>query len=143
MKQEITKDYHIPASADKLWEALTDPAIVKQYFFGTDMKADWRVGGEITYTGEWEGKSYTDKGKILAIEPGKSMLINYWSNLSGKPDVPENYNRFSYTLNPAHDGHTNLTIMQEVEDASKVESAWQHWDMTMKGLKKVIGDGTE
>ncbi|MGO4433808.1 SRPBCC domain-containing protein [Paenarthrobacter sp. RAF9] len=52
----------IPANRQKVWEALTDPALIKQYFLGTNVETTWRVGDPITYSGEYNGKSYEDKG---------------------------------------------------------------------------------
>ena len=63
----------LKASAEKVWDALTDPAKIKQYLFGTDTECDWRVGSRIYYRGEWEGKHYEDKGEILEIEFAKKI----------------------------------------------------------------------
>ena len=35
---------------------------------------------------------YIAKGQVLKVEENKLLNYTYWSNLSGKPDVPENYN---------------------------------------------------
>ena len=32
------------APIEKVWQGLTDPAIVKRYFFGTDLKSDFKKG---------------------------------------------------------------------------------------------------
>ena len=53
---KVSRDINAPVS--KVWQALTDPALIKQYLFGTETKSDWKKGSSITYTGVWEGKSY-------------------------------------------------------------------------------------
>ena len=58
----------INASVDAVWQALTDPALVKRYLHGTNMETSWKVGGPITWKGEWKGKAYADKGTVLAVE---------------------------------------------------------------------------
>lgn len=63
----------IHAPALKVWEAITKPELIKQYLFDTDVINDWQVGRPITYKGEWQGKPFEDKGKILQMEPGKSL----------------------------------------------------------------------
>jgi len=128
----------INAPASKVWDALTKPDLIKQYLFGTKVTTDWRVGSPITYEGIWEGKAYKDKGKILLVEPGKLLVSTFWSALSGKPDVPENYQTVRYELS-AENGGTRLTITQDnnatQEDAN--HSA-QNWTMVLEGMKKVI-----
>ena len=58
LKTTITFDEPI----GKVWNGLTDPAIVKQYFFGTILKSDFTKGSRISFSGEWEGKTYEDGG---------------------------------------------------------------------------------
>ena len=50
------------APAKNVWEALINPAMIKQYFFGTDVVSDWKVGNSIVWRGTWQGKEYEDKG---------------------------------------------------------------------------------
>jgi uncharacterized protein YndB with AHSA1/START domain len=69
----------IHAPVEKVWDALTNPAMVKQYLFGTDLKTDWKEGSPITYSGMWEGKPYEDKGTVLKFVPNKVIETSYWS----------------------------------------------------------------
>ncbi len=128
----------INAPASKVWAALTQPEMIKQYLFGTTVTTDWRVGSPITYEGIWEGKAYKDKGKVLQIEPEKLLVSTFWSALSGLPDVPENYQTVRYDLAPEGSG-TRLTITQDnnatLADAQHSE---QNWSMVLEGMKKVI-----
>jgi uncharacterized protein YndB with AHSA1/START domain len=41
----------IQATSAKVWQALTQPALIKQYLFGTEVTTDWQVGSAITYKG--------------------------------------------------------------------------------------------
>ena len=128
----------INAPAARVWDALTQPELIKQYLFGTQVTTDWRVGSPITYEGIWEGKAYRDKGTILQVEPGKLLVSTFWSALSGLPDIPENYQTVRYEL-AAEDEGTRLTIIQDnnatQEDAN--HSA-QNWSMVLDGLKKIL-----
>jgi uncharacterized protein YndB with AHSA1/START domain len=129
----------INAPVAQVWKALTDPEIVKQYFFGTNLVVkEWKVGGTILYKGEWQGKQYEDKGIILEYIPEKLLVTNYWSGFSGKPDVPENYQRITYTLIPVN-GATKLTIKQEnVPSEESKKHSEQNWAMVLDGMKKLL-----
>ena len=128
----------INAPAAKVWDALTKPEQIKQYMFGTQVTTDWRVGSPITYKGEWKGKAYEDKGKVLEIEPRKRLVSTFWSSLAGLPDTPENYKTVSYELAPEGD-RTKLTITQD-NNASKEEAgeAEQNWRMVLDGIKQLV-----
>jgi hypothetical protein len=53
----------IEAPISVVWDALTKPELIKRYMFGTNVVADWQVGSPIVCKGEWQGKTYEDKGK--------------------------------------------------------------------------------
>ena len=46
MKNSISAKVNISINApvSAVWDALTKPEIIKQYFFGTEAKSDWKVG---------------------------------------------------------------------------------------------------
>ena len=128
----------VNATPQKVWDALTQPQLIKQYLFGTEVSTDWRVGSPITYSGVWEGKSYQDKGRILEVLPGRRLVSTYWSGMSGKPDLPENYQTVRYELSPEGSG-TRLTVTQD-NNASQADAdhSAQNWQMVLDGLKKLV-----
>ena len=133
---EATTVVNVPAS--KVWEALTNPSLIKQYLFGTEVTSDWKVGNPITYRGEWEGKPYEDKGEILQIEPEKLLVSTFWSSLAGLPDVPESYKTVHYELSPENGG-TKLTITQDNNaDQAEADHSAQNWNTVMDGMKKLL-----
>lgn len=136
---KLEKTYAIDASPARVWKALTDPKLIKKYFFGTEAISDWKEGSAIIFKGIWEGKPYTDKGVILEFIPEKRFTFNYLSDLSGKEDKPENYARYTYELS-GNEHATRLTIIQEdkFDSPEKRSQAWEHWDTVIEGLRKVV-----
>src|SRR5689334_20196431 len=63
----------IKAEIKDVWKALTDPALIKKYFFGTDAESDWKKGSPVRFRGEWEGKPYEDKGTVLESDPPRKL----------------------------------------------------------------------
>jgi uncharacterized protein YndB with AHSA1/START domain len=137
-KLTATAKTTIHASASKVWDALTKPELIKQYLFGADVISDWKVGSPITYKGEWEGKSFEDKGKILKLEPEKLLMSTHWSPLSGVPDTPENYHTVTYKLSEKNGG-TDVTITQDnnANEEERVHSE-QNWKTVLDGMKKLL-----
>lgn len=133
---EAKTTIHAPAS--KVWDALTKPELIKQYLFGTDVISDWKVGSPITYKGEWQGKSFEDKGKIIEFEPEKRLRSTHWSPLSGVPDSPENYHTVTYELSEK-EGSTDVAITQDnnANEEERVHSE-QNWKTVLDGMKKLL-----
>lgn len=132
----------IKAPAAKVWQALTDPSIVKQYFFGTDVKSDWKKGSTITWEGEWEGKSYKDTGTVLDIDPGRMIKYDYWSSMSGTENIPENYVDVTYELSESG-GKTMLTITQEkIKSEESKNHSEQNWQWVFGKMKEMVENGS-
>ena len=129
----------INASVDAVWQALTDPALVKQYMHGTNMQTTWEVGSAITWKGEWQGKAYEDKGTVLRVEPKTLLSTTHWSPMGGSEDKPENYHTVTYEL-AARGRETILTLRQDnnasQEDADAM--AEKNWGPVLEGLKAVV-----
>ncbi len=127
----------INAPISKVWKAVTEPAQIKKYLFGTDTTSDWRVGSPITFSGVWEGKPYQDKGTILAIEPEKLLKYNYWSNWAGE-DILENRQIISYRLR-GENGKTVFTLTQEncPSDEARDHST-SNWNMVLSSMKEML-----
>ena len=128
----------IKAPVSKVWQALVNPDIIKQYLFNTDVISDWKVGSPITYRGEWEGKPFEDKGQILDVEPERLLRSTHWSPLSGVPDIPENYHTVTYTLTDQGES-TEVTITQD-NNATEDEKAHseKNWRTVLEGMKTLL-----
>jgi uncharacterized protein YndB with AHSA1/START domain len=128
--------FHI--SPKSVWDALTNPDLIKQYLFGTEVNSEWKVGGPIRYSGVWEGKPYEDKGTILVMEPEHVLVTTYWSSFSGLADVPENYQTVRYEIT-SESGGTRLTITQDNNDTPEAaDRAETNWKSVLVGMKALL-----
>jgi uncharacterized protein YndB with AHSA1/START domain len=128
----------IEAPASEVWDALTNPKMIKQYFFGTDAISDWKEGSTLEFRGTWDGKEYVDKGVILKTEPYKLFQYSYFSSFSSLPDTPENYANITYEL--LEDGNeTTLNVKQEnIHSEEARKHSEENWNSVLKDLKALI-----
>lgn len=128
----------IHAPAAQVWDALTSPELIRQYLFGTNTETDWKVGSDIRWRGEYEGKSYEDKGKILQVLPEKLLQHTYHSAMSGIEDKPENYFNVTYELEET-DGETTVTVTNSNHpDEKSVAHSESNWSQVLSKLKEVV-----
>jgi uncharacterized protein YndB with AHSA1/START domain len=139
MKSFVAKsNVTIHADAAKVWDALTNPNLVKQYLFGAQAISEWKEGSRITYKGVWQGKPYEDKGVIKKIEPKKRLVSTYWSALSGLPDSPENYSTVTYTLDE-HNGETTITVTTDnIDTKESADHTESNWNSVLENMKKLL-----
>jgi uncharacterized protein YndB with AHSA1/START domain len=130
-----TAEIDIDATRKQVWRALTDPDHIEQYMFGSRVETDWQIGSPITWSGEWEGKAYQDKGEVLAYHEPHLLSVTHFSPLSGQDDVPENYHRLVYELEE-HDGHTHVSLSQDGNGSEEeAEHSRGMWQQMLSGLK--------
>lgn len=143
MNKQLIAEASVSINANKstVWEAITTPELIKKYLMGTTVTSEWKEGSDITYEGEYNGKTYRDKGVIKKIEPEKLFQSTYWSSMGGKQDKPENYNLVTYKL--AEDaGKTMVTLTQDnVQSDKEKEHVTQNWNMVLQKLKEVAESG--
>jgi uncharacterized protein YndB with AHSA1/START domain len=140
MEKELIANASIAVKAPimHVWEALITPDIIKKYMFGTDVVSSWKEGDPISWKGEWEGKPYEDKGKILKFDPGKMLRYSHYSPSSGLPDSPENYHTVTYILR-AENGRTVVSLSQDNnKDEKEVEHSKKMWQSMLEALKKEV-----
>ncbi|HRF38891.1 MAG TPA: SRPBCC domain-containing protein [Saprospiraceae bacterium] len=134
LKTQLT----INAPVERLWAALTQPELVKQYFFGTDLVTTWEPQTPIYFRGEWEGKPYEDKGRVLSFVPLQSLAYNYFSSWSDVEDKPENYQIIRYRVKPLG-AKTVLFIEQHnIDTIDKKVHSLQNWKGLMVEIKKLL-----
>ena len=136
---EAIKAVTIHATRHQVWDALTNPEMVKRYMHGTNMSTDWKEGSPIVWRGEWKGRSYEDKGTVMAVEPQRLLQYTHWSPMGGSEDKPENYHTVTYAL-AGEDGKTTLTLTQD-NNASQEEAdkmAADNWGPVLDALKETV-----
>jgi uncharacterized protein YndB with AHSA1/START domain len=128
----------IDASRSEVWTALVSPEAARVYLFGTEVQSDWHKGSPITWEGDWEGKHYKDKGRILEVERERRLRYSHFSPLSGQPDRPENYHTVTIELADSEAG-TEVTLTQDnnlSEDAR--DHSEKNWGMMLATMKQYL-----
>jgi uncharacterized protein YndB with AHSA1/START domain len=135
---EIRSSTTIAAPIERVWQAITTASEIKQWFFGVDTDADWRVGGGLVHRGEYGGKPYIDKGEILEFDPPRRLVHTHWSDVSGLPDVAENYQVVAWDL-AERDGATDLVITERnLPSTEAAATSEQGWASALGALKALL-----
>lgn len=129
-----------------MWDAITQPDLVKKYFFGTAMTTSWDVGSPITFRGEWEGQPYEDRGTVLSFERLRGLSYDYWSSFSGTEDRPELRQIIRYELAEADGGAeegVRVTIHQSnIDTQERADHSAKNWQGVLEGLKALVESGS-
>lgn len=72
--KHVYKSY-IRATVDEVWDAITNPEMTSQYFYGTSVESTWEVGASMNYF--YPDGSFASKGEILSIDPPKRIEFTF------------------------------------------------------------------
>ena len=130
----------INASIPEVWDALTNPDMIRKYMFGATVISDWKEGSKIVWKGEWQGKSYEDKGKILSIEPNRQLQYSHFTPNVGLDDIPENYHIVTIDVEEKN-GQTHVALTQSNNaDEKTTNHSEKNWKTMLDSLKKLLED---
>ena len=73
-KPEFVYVTYIETTPDRLWQALTSSEFSKAYWFGTELRSDWRVGSPFALVSEGTA---TDVGEILEFDPPHRLSYTF------------------------------------------------------------------
>jgi uncharacterized protein YndB with AHSA1/START domain len=139
----VRKTIRINAQPEAVWDALTNPAKTKRYFFNCEVQSDWKVGSPIS----WKGRMFLVKkiefhGKILQILPKR--LLKY----SLKNDPKKGQSPSTSTVTDELSFSRGITTLSITDDVGQTEGAEERyirsnkgWDKILDGLKNVV-EGT-
>jgi uncharacterized protein YndB with AHSA1/START domain len=129
----------IRTTPEKLWEALTDPKFIRQYWFDMTIESGWTKGSP------WKmlrpDGTLSDSGEILEIDPPRRMVI-HWQN-QWKPELQaEGPSRCTIELEP-RDGAVKLTITHEIDrpESKMIVAVSGGWPSILSNLKSLLETG--
>lgn len=130
---------YIRTTPARLWEALTDPKFMRQYWFGFTIDCDWRKGSPWRMAGP-DGH-LTDTGELLEVDPPRRMVIR-WLNEWSPELKAEGPSRCTIELEPV--GRTvKLTVTHEIDrpESKLIGAVSGGWPSILSNLKSLLETG--
>ena len=136
---KVEQKIFINADAVQVWDALTNPELISKYMFGTKTTSEWKVGSEIVFEGEYQGKPYRDGGVILALQPELMLKYSFEPGMNGEGDGQNGYKSvISFNLSKFASG-TELQMVQEgFRSMEQKRDSEVSWDEMLHKLKELV-----
>jgi uncharacterized protein YndB with AHSA1/START domain len=114
----------IKASAQAIWDALTQPEWTERYAYGGRAEYDMTVGGRFSYMASAEMKSFGQPDEVIVgkvIESDRPCkLVQTWHPLFDADTSAEQHTRLTYEIKENQGGVCTVTITHDVTGAPKV-----------------------
>jgi uncharacterized protein YndB with AHSA1/START domain len=129
---------YIKTTPDKLWEALTSSEFSRRYWFGTELRSNFKVGSPFALV--MDGK-VTDTGEILEAGPPRRLSYTFKHELDDAMRK-EGATRVVFTLEP-HGDLVKLTLTHEgfAKDSKLLDGISKGWPAILSNLKSLLESG--
>ncbi|MGR8932204.1 MAG: SRPBCC family protein [Gammaproteobacteria bacterium] len=137
----IEKQIRIAAPTSKVFDALSDPEQIVQYYPIKSVTSSQEVSGPILFKGEVDGAPFTDYGIIEILERPQRFRYHYWSDNHGTADTPENRMVIDYQLSCDGDDTLLTLIHSNLLSADRQAMMTPVWDFLLGCLKNYAESG--
>jgi uncharacterized protein YndB with AHSA1/START domain len=155
-----TATVFVKASAEEIWQAITDPVLTSRYGYGGGLEIDLRPGGSYRTLATEEMKRYgmpevVVDGEILEVDAPRRLVETWQAHFDPEIEA-EPVGRVTWELEPApttmlpKGGVTKVTLTHELEDAPRtagivggaIVEAGGGWAFVLSDLKTLLETGS-
>ena len=135
---------YIRTTPEKLWEALTTPEFIREYWFGTTVESAWTPGSP--WSLKFADGTLADSGEILEAVPGQRLVIK-WRN-EWKPEFnAEGFATCTMEIEPVADVQVpavKLSITHSIDraDSGFIGAVSGGWPRILSNLKSLLETGS-
>ena len=131
---------YIASTPEKVWRALTDPEITKDYWGRHRNVSDWEPGSA------WQHQDYDDPhivdlvGKVVERAPSHRLVLT-WAFPSDAYN-PEKHSRVTFLVEPFMETVRLTVTHEELEaDSPMLHGISQGWPVVLSSLKTLLETG--
>jgi len=140
---EKVYEIYIKTTPERLWQAITDPALRAKYSFGVAVHSDWKQGSRYNartseMNGGAPGLDIAD-GENVNVDPPRRLVQTYralWSDAV----KAEGYSRVTWEIEPVGDS-CRLTVTHDRLREGVNPELYGGWPMILSGLKTLLETG--
>ena len=131
-------EIYIRTTPERLWEAITDPAIRAKYHFGAGIESDWTPGSPYALTHPGADGPLVE-GENLIVDPPRRLVQTMrilWSEEAERAGT----SRVTWEIEPVGDS-CRLTVIHDQLSESAPSELYGGWPMILSGLKTWLETG--
>ena len=131
-------EVYIKASPERIWQAITDPAMTQVYYFGSLIESDFTVGSALNY--KQPDGSLDIEGKVLEADPPRKLVHSFSTRWEANDDPPTTV---TWEITPMGGETCRLAVTHGgfASENATYESVKGGWPMILSGLKTLVETG--
>jgi uncharacterized protein YndB with AHSA1/START domain/DNA-binding transcriptional ArsR family regulator len=134
-------EVYIRTTPEALWDAITKPEFTRQYFYGSSVKSDWKVGSPVVHL-DTEEKPMLE-GKVLELDRPRRLVTTFAAKYGPNPEsVKDRPSRVTWEIEPRGDVCKLTLVHDDFEgETATYKSVGTGWNPILSGLKTLLETG--
>ncbi len=133
---EKVYEIYIKTTPERLWHAITDTQMRRQWNFGAVVTSDWKPGSRIEGKG---GGTLIFEGEVLEIDPPR-RLVQSFTALWGEDVKSEGPSRVTWEISQVRDSCRLVVTHEQLREGAN-EQLYGGWPMALSGIKTLLETG--
>jgi uncharacterized protein YndB with AHSA1/START domain len=138
-KPEFVYVTYIATTPERLWQALTDPEMTKDYWGRHRNISDWREGADWRHEDYDDASSVQVVGKVIESKPPRRLVLS-WSSPADAGDS-EKISHVSFDIEEFM-GSVKLTVSHRDLGEQALRNVSNGWPAILSSLKSLLETGT-
>jgi DNA-binding transcriptional ArsR family regulator len=137
-------EIYIKATPERIWQAITDPALRRRFTFGVGVESEWTPGSPYRATTGPETVSPgmpISEGENLEVDPPR-RLVQSFRALWGEDVVAEGTSRVTWEIESVADSCRLTVTHDQLRDGAN-DQLYGGWPMILSGLKTLLETGED
>src|SRR4051794_28976347 len=135
---EKVYEIYIKTTPERLWEAITDPAIRAKYNFGVGVQSDWTEGSRYASVHPEAGMTIAE-GENLEVDPPRRLVQSFTAKW-GEDVEAEGASRVTWEITQVEDSCCLTVTHDQLRDGAN-DQLFGGWPMILSGLKTWLESG--
>lgn len=134
-------EVYIHSTPEKVWHALTDSEMTKQYSFSGAIESDWKLGSP--YRKVTESGFTMLSGEVIEIDEPHKLVLTFRPHWDEEAEKAGYTSRVTYRIAPQSADMVKLTLLHEdLDPAFAVTASLRDgWALVLSGLKTLLETG--
>ena len=130
---------YIRTTAEKLWQALTEPEFTRKFWVDTVQECEWKEGARWTLRVP-DGRA-ADTGEVVEIDRPSKLVLTWQNHLFPEMEA-EGFSRMAYVLEAKGEVvKLTLTHTMDMKDSKTIKAVSNGWPHLLASLKSLLETG--
>ena len=148
VKPTLVYTTYIASTQDRVWQAIVDPELARQYWIGNDPKSparvnvsDWEAGSTWEHRRDDETRQVDISGTVLESDPPRKLVIS-WARPK-EMDDPSKHSRVTFELESLNETLVKLIVIHDdlEKDPAMLNGVSSGWPRVLSNLKTFLETG--